>query len=498
MSAIVITSLLLALIIYIAVGLTQGRHTKGIADLLPLALKGQARVKSSSEFASSTVATTISLATVVMAFFELARNLGVWLFWTMLTTAAGLLVVRFFAKKILQRIAVYDHRPTLHEFLGKEFNSQTLSCVGAVCTSLGFLSAFAVELTVGSKFFAGLVPNTPPWIVLVLLSVVAFVYTGVGGFRAVIVTDRIQMVSIWLLLFSLPAFYLYYVFTHGGWTENFIKIPAATLTFSYREGLVPFLLGIFVINVPTYISDMSLWQRIGGAQKDQTVLAGLWKSVFSAAATWGILALLACFAFMIAEPQQGVNPLLSVLGTIGKTKGVLALGVLFVTVLGLYGAMLSTASTQLIAVSHTLYTDIFSRIRNHHLIEKVESKSELNLSRAILIITAILSIIFVGILSNAGFSIADLVFALYGAQVGLCPIVISALLLKRERLKNLSFWAAAAVSAGFVTGWGAAIYGRFTGNTNLVFLAPVCSLVISSVLLGIGLAANWLRKSEQK
>lgn len=490
MAAIVVSALLIAFIIYMAVGLSLGSRTRGIADLLPLKLSRQAHVANAREFSASTVATTISLATVVMAFFELAGRFGVWLFWTVVTTSVGLLVVRLFAKRIWQRISTYDHRPTLHEFLGTEFNSELLSYVGAVCASLGFMFAFAVELTVGSRFFAGLVPGVPTWVVVVALSVVAFVYTAMGGFRAVIVTDRIQMISIWLLLLALPAFYLYYVLTHGGWAENFAKIPSEILDFSYREGLPAFLLGIFVINVPAFISDMSIWQRIAGAQKNETVTGGLLRSVLSSAATWGLFALLACFAFMIVTPADGVNPLVSVVKIIGGTKGVLAKFVLFFVTLGLYGAMLSTASTQLIAVSHTLYEDVFSRIRKQALSDRLTSKKELRISRAILVGAAVISTILVQLLSSAGFSIVDLVFAIYGAQLGLCPLVIGCLLLDRERLRRVSNWAALAVGAGFVTGWGTAIYGRFTGNTSLVFLAPVCSLVISAAILCIGFLAG--------
>jgi Na+/proline symporter len=496
MSIIVISALLLAFIIYIAVGMVLGIRTRSVADLLPLALSRQARVKNSTEFSASTVATTISLATVVMAFFELAQRLGVWLFWTVITTSAGLLVVRLLANRIWQRMSVYDHRPTLNEFLGKEYNSGMLSYVGAICTSLGFLCAFAVELTVGSRFFAGLIPAVPPWSVVIILSVVAFIYTAAGGFRAVIITDRIQMVSIWLLLLSLPVFYIYYITNHGGWAENFIKIPPQTINFSYREGLIPFLLGVLVINVPTFISDISIWQRIAGAQKNQTVIGGLWRSVFSSASTWGFFAILACFAFMIVRPIQGVNPLLSVVNVIGDTKGFLSACVLFLTVLGLYGAMLSTASTQLIAVSHTLYEDVFSHIRKHSLNERLKSKRELNISRFILVLAAVISTMLVELLSSVGFSIADLVFAIYGAQLGLCPLVIVALFLKREQLSGLSVSAALAVSAGFVTGWSTAIYGRLTQNTGLVFLAPVTSLVISSLLLFIGFLTAKARKLQ--
>ncbi len=490
MSPAVLIAFLIALVVYVGVGIAVGRKTRGIADLLPLARGRHAQVKTPAEFSSSTVATTISLATVIMAFFELGRYLGLWLLWTVLTTSAGLILVRILAQKIWHRMSEYDHRPTLHDFLGTEFNSNVLSYVGAVCTSMGFLGAFAVELMVGSKFFAGLVPEIPAWAVIVALSLVTFFYTAVGGFRAVIITDRIQMYSIWFLLLSLPVFYIYYLFTHGGWAANLAKIPEGVLDFSYREGLISFLLGIFVINVPTFISDMSVWQRIAATQKHETVTTGLWGSVFATAATWGTFALLACFVFMICSPTNKVNPLVSLVNVISTTPGILAPVVLFLTALGLYGAMLSTASTQLIAVSHTLYADVFLRFKNIRGRQRLESKRELNISRAILILAAIVSTILVQVLSSAGFSIADLVFAIYGGQLGLCPLVVAALLMERKRLKKLSGWAVLAISAGFITGWGSAIYGRFSGNTNLVFLAPVCSLVSSLVLLGLGILCN--------
>ncbi len=498
MSTIVISALLLAFVIYILVGLFLGRRTKGIADMLPIALSKQARVNNATEFSASTVATTISLATVVMAFFELAQKFGLWLLWTVVTTSAGLFVVRLFAKKIWNKISLYDHRPTLHEFLGTEFNSAALSYVGAICTSLGFLGAFAVELTVGSKFFSSLVPNIEPWLVVVVLSVVAFLYTAMGGFRAVIVTDRIQMVSIWLLLLALPIFYVYYVYTHGGWAENISNIPHGILNLSYRADLLAFMLGVFVINVPTFISDMSIWQRIAGAQQNETVAKGLWRSVLSAAVTWGCIALLACFAFMMFEPAEGVNPLVSLVRVIGGSPGILAAAILFLTTLGLYGAMLSTASTQLIAVSHTLYEDVFSHLSKHSLIERLSSKKELNISRTILVLAAIISTIFVQVLSRKGFSIADLVFAIYGAQLGLCPLVIAALFLSKERLKALSYWAVIAVSAGFITGWATAIYGKATASQYLAYLPPVASLIISSLFLLVGMLLNFSKVKAEK
>jgi Na+/proline symporter len=207
-----------------------------------------------------------------------------------------------------------------------------------------------------------------------------------------------------------------------------------------------------------------------------------------------MLVILACFVFMIITPQKGLNPLFVLLQTIDRTPGVLSVVVLFFVCLGLYGAMLSTASTQLIAVSHTLYEDVFCRLRKHPLAERLLMTRELGVSRAILVIAAVFSTIMVHLLSRQ-FSIAEMVFAIYGAQVGLCPLVVAALLLPREKLKGISAWAAVAVSGGFIAGWEAALLGGYTENTNLVFLAPVFSLAVSSLFLAIGML---LRTTEAK
>lgn len=139
MSLIIIIALVAAFIFYISIGLFLGVRAKSVADILPLSAEKMAEVKSSGEFSASTVATSISLATVVLAFFELADSFGLWLFWSVITTALGLLAVRLFARRIWGRITTYGYRPTLNDFLGKEYNSKSVRMVSAICTSLGFL-----------------------------------------------------------------------------------------------------------------------------------------------------------------------------------------------------------------------------------------------------------------------------------------------------------------------------------------------------------------------
>jgi Na+/proline symporter len=235
---------------------------------------------------------------------------------------------------------------------------------------------------------------------------------------------------------------------------------------------------------------MGMWQRIAGAQKPESALGGLSKSVFGSALSWGLFVILACLALMIVVPVDGTNPLLTLLNSVGNGNGTWGLIVIFLVVIGLFGAMLSTASTQLIAVSHAIYEDIISRLRKLSLTQRLDSKSELRLSRLILVASAIIATGFVQLLSHFGFSIADLVFAIYGAQLGLFPPIALALFTRKNQFRKFSIWAILSIIVGFLSGWGSAIYGKLIMDGNLVFLAPVVSLIGSSLFVGIGLIAT--------
>jgi len=486
MGSIVISAALLSIIVYVVVGFFIGRRNKTLSDHLPIAAAlGHARVRTAGEFSASTVATTISLATVVLAFFELAGYFGFWLLWTVITTALGILVVRLVAVRVCAKMSEFgDSRPTLHEFLGREYNSVTAGKIGAACTSLGFLGAFAVELTVGSRFLAGLVPEIPTGIAVICLASVGLLYTAVGGFRVVIVTDRIQMWSIWLLLAALLSFYYIYFSTHSGWQTNLRKLPPEMVNFSWREGLTPFLIGIFIINVPTFISDMSVWQRIAGSTEVTTVLRGLWRSLIGAAITWSLFVLFACLVPLVSPSQEtNTNPLVLLINAIYYSPIGVRAGLVFCIVLGLYGAMFSTASTQLIALSHTIQTDLFSDRGGFG--AKEEGPRAVTFSKAIIVGSAVIAMAIVGGLTAVGFSIADLVFAIYGAQLGLCPPVAVALLSKGHKTRSHGHACAMGIGAGFVIGWGMAIAGTLLHNTNVVFLAPAGSLFVSALILGL-------------
>jgi Na+/proline symporter len=480
MTAVALLALGLSILIYLAAGLRYSRAIHGPGDILPLLLGRTARVANHREFAASTVATTISLATVVIAFYELVPSLGFWLVWTAITTAAGLFLFGLCARTIWNKMSAYDYRPTLHAYLGTEFDSKSLAFVASMFTALGYLSAFAVELSVGSRFLAGLVVGAPEIVTVVVVAAVSFIYTALGGFRVVVVTDRIQMAFIWLLIVALLSYYAV-IATQNGWASSIEHIPQAIRTITWSNGLIPFLVGIAVMNLLTFIGNMGLWQRIAGSQEPEVVTRGLWSSVIGSAASWTLLVVTAVGAFMFVSPAPNENLLVTVLKAM--QHDVLGKAAIFCVVLGLYGAMLSTASTQLIAVSHTLYEDVIAPFRRTDVHHRAQSKLEAFWSRLILIGSACVAVGVVELLRAWGFTIADLAFAVYGAALGLVPPILFTLFSRRERTARLSVAATFAVALGFVSSWSAAAYGRAIGDANIVFLSPIVSTTVAALIM---------------
>lgn len=484
MELVVILALVLSIIFFLSLGFKYGKKNKTLSDIFPVYFGKNATVDSAEEFSSTSIATTVSLATIIMAYFQLAGYFGLFLLWTTITTAIGMLLLSRLSKRILDKMEVYEHRPTLHEFLGTEYRSKTIALVGALCTSIGFLLIAALELIVGSQFLAQLVPSINPIITSIVLSLTGIIYLSIGGFKTVVRSDVWQMKFIWLLIIAIFYYYIVVLFNGTITIQALYSIPKSIYDFSDRPGLWLFLFGVAVMNIPTHLSNQAMFQRINASQKRDTVVTGLKKSVQGVFWSWTLIVLIACLAFMIV-PQSTPNHLLTDLlkcmsqTTFGKI-------IIFIVTIGMYSALLSTASTNLVVVGHTLSEDVFSTFTKKTLQERDGSKKEFNRSRFILFVSGIFSVVLVEGLNKIGFDIKDLVFAIYGGSLALFPPILFSLFYNRNLLNRMSTFAIIGIVLGFLVGWGVAFYGKFTNNSNLIFLSPTFSIALSSLCLLIG------------
>lgn len=481
MEIVILSAILLSSAIFLGIGFRTSLGNKSLSDFIPITL-GKSHVRNSSEFSASTVATTVSLATIVISYFQLAGYFGIWLLWTVLTTAIGMYWLAKVSPLIQKKLSAYDHRPSLHEYLGAEYASGVVKVVGAICSSVGFLLIFATELLVGSRFLAFLVPSIPEWVTVMALSLVSVVYTFLGGYRAVIKTDNIMMNAIWALIIAFFVFIGYGLFMAD--LGQLSQIPQATYDFSYRGGLIWFLVGIAIMNIPTHLSNMSIWQRIGASSDQDVVNDGLKRSTWMIAMAWGFLALVAVLGMAFVMPEDKTTYLYQFLQVFSSSTFGLIL--LFIITVGLYAAMLSTASTLLIATVHTFYEDVIANFRSEEVTKKITSKGEFRTARITIIIATIIAVALVEGLKLIGFSISDLVFAIYGGALALFPPILLSLYLPSERLHQYSKHASIGVVLGFIVGWGIAIVGKFIGDDNMIFLSPTFGIAASALMLWVG------------
>lgn len=465
MSTTIIIALLASSGYFIFVGFASNRGAR--FHFLPM-IRTEDAVKNADEFSATTVATTVSLATIVLAYFELASYFGLFIVWTAVTTGLGMALVSAYATRIWKKLSVYSKSPTLSEFLGTEYDSVWVTKISAACISVGVLMILATELLVGSKYIASTVNQVRPWVIPAGLSLVAVIYTMQGGFRAVVVTDQIQMRAIWIFSLLVLLFLAAYAYTpshlSGAVRERHLLKPV--------PGLWIFLIGVTVMNIPTHISNIAMWQRIGAANETGIISRGLSRSTWQIVLAWALIALAACLSVFLIGVQPGVQPFSSLLEAMFKSSAGPVL--VFVVVVGIYSAMLSTASTNLIAATHTVSVDL------------VGASNSLPRQRATLIVLAVGSVAIVEGLDKIGFSIADLVFAIYGGALTLFPLILATLHLRRQRLNRMSREASFAVVAGFLLAWSAAFYGKLGEMPNLVFLSPTIGIGASLMFVALG------------
>lgn len=485
METIILIAITISSVLFLGIGFSTAAKNKNLADFIPITL-GKSHVRNSKEFSSSTVATTVSLATIVISYFQLAEYFGLWLLWTVLTTAIGMFWLYKTSPRILKKLSAYDHRPSLHEYLGIEYSSTVVKLVGAICSGVGFLLIFATELLVGSRFLAYMIPSIPEWGTVVALSLVSVVYTFLGGYRAVIKTDHLMMNAIWALILAFFAFITYGLFQMD--LGSLRNIPMAAWDFSYRDGLIWFLVGIAIMNIPTHISNMSIWQRIGASADQEVVNHGFKKSTWKIAMAWGFLAIVSVLGLAFVTPEDKTQYLYDFLLVFsGSTMGLV---LLFIVVVGLYAAMLSTASTLLIATVHTFYEDVIANFKQEAVASRIQSKGEFRIARITIIVATLIAVGLVEGLKYIGFSISDLVFAIYGGALALFPPILLSLYLPRESLNAYSRYASIGVVLGFAVGWGSAIVGKIIGDDNLIFLSPTFGIATSALSLWIGSFRN--------
>jgi len=483
----VFAAILLPCVLYIWLALKERPHVKSLADFFPLTrhLEGVA-------YSRSTVSAGVSLATVILTLVNLAPFLGLSLFVTIASYALSFVILRWAAGAILQANPTND---TLQGWLGAEYSSAGVRLTALLFSFIGYVSIFSMELLVGVTVlepFLG--KGVLAFAFVYLIFIVA--YSVISGFRAIVATEQWQFrfvvtaICVLVVLVPLLAFGGNHTVAIGGIVTGLLKAWSAPWAF---------VVGIICMNVPAPFADAATWQRLCATRSVEDARLGLGRAVPWFIFIWGGLILCASLISGIATEihafDSSKGSLMTFLISTLAQGGVLHLSLLFLFILGLFSAMITTADS-LLLVSAQMFTQDLRRL--HPESEPARDARGLRVARTSLAVIALISFALFAIFQWLKFDVVQLIFAIYGAHIALFPAVIAALYFKdRIHLASAAPAAWLSTAIGFACGWGSALYGKNSGQLDWLYNAPAVAFIGSvAVFLALSIPA-WKRVSRR-
>ncbi len=262
---------------------------------------------------------------------------------------------------------------TIIDVLEERYRSPIVVLLGAISIVVFLTAAATAQFMGGAKLFQA-ITGLPYEYGVLLFAVTVFVYTTIGGFRAVAFTDTLQGIVMFIgtaILFSLAVL-------EAGGVENISKHlyslnPGLVTPFGPNGVLTPLwvstfwvLVGIGVVGLP-YVSVRALSYENSRALHRGMVIG-------TAVIGWLILGmhLLGVFSAYYLPPGLKDRELAIPLLAIELAPPILA----GVVLAGPLAAIMSTVDSQLLLMSSTVIRDVYQRYVNPHVgVRKIKALS---------------------------------------------------------------------------------------------------------------------------
>ncbi len=387
----------------------------------------------------------------------------------------------FFTLGILgKKLAILSRKlgaVTIFDIVKKRYNNDIVVILSSILLIVFFVGAIVAQFIGGARLFESLL-GIPYIVGLIIFAAVVIIYTTIGGFRAVTITDAIQTVV--MLVATIVLFFV--ILRDGNGMHNIMmkikEINPALLTPSSGGNIAkPFimsfwvLVGIGVLALPSNVIRCM-------AFKDTKAMH---RAMIIGTSVVGILILGMHFVGILG---LAIEPDLKVGDTIIPT---LALNHLHPVLAGIFiggplAAIMSSVDSLLIMISSTLVKDIYTEYINKKADNEHIKKVSLFISLSIGIVVFLLSIkpisliVWVNLFSLAG---QEIVF--------LCPLLLGL------------YWRGAnatGVISSIIFGSSFYLYLSITGMNIYQMHNIVPSLVVSLTVFIVGSLIG--KKTDEK
>jgi SSS family solute:Na+ symporter len=355
---------------------------------------------------------------------------GSWMLFT------GLIGAWLSAVFLIPKVSKLGHQHKFFTFpqIFNHFYNTKVALLAGIISAIGYVGFTSSQVLAGAKLASATIDGLDLQWALVVMGVIAVVYTAVGGLKAVIYTDTIQWIILiaGLVFIGIPIAYN----AVGGYDA--IKATLAPEYLSLTNVSWHQLLNWAVTIIPIWFIGMTLYQRIYACKDEKEAkkawfIAGLFE--------WPIMAFMGVILGMLAKvaATQGMFDGITDAASMDSEMGlpillstILPIGLMGLMLSSYFSAILSTADSCLMAASGNIVTDIISKFQK----KELSDKKMLRLSQIVTLSVGVFAILLASQMQN----VLELMLYSYAFMVsGLFVPVLGALFWKKSN-PVAAFW----------------------------------------------------------
>ncbi|WP_194774417.1 sodium:solute symporter family protein [Pararhodonellum marinum] len=280
--------------------------------------------------------------------------------WMLFTGLLGAWLAAVFLIPKVKAQPAFESFYTLPQIFKYLFGPKVAIAAAIICF-VGYLGFTSSQLLAGAKLASGTFEALPLNTALLIMGIIAVIYTVLGGLKAVIYTDTVQWIILMLgfIFIGLPMAY----FHVGGWESIKETLPPEYFSLSNLRWQDLANWGITIL--PIWFVGMTLYQRIYASRDVKSAqtawyIAGVfeWPIMAFMGVSLGLLAKVAFEQGLIAETQGVLDP---EMGLPILLSNILPAGIMGLMMSAYFSAVLSTADSCLMAASGNLTTDLMGK-----------------------------------------------------------------------------------------------------------------------------------------
>ena len=347
--------------------------------------------------------------------------------WMLFTGLIGAWLSAIILIPVIHRLSKKKMFFTFPQVFEHYYNGK-VALIAGIISAIGYTGFTSSQLLAGAKLASATFVEINLVTALVIMGVIAVIYTGIGGLKAVIYTDTIQWIilMVGLIFVGIPIGY-----SAIGGIES-IKSTVGHEFLSLGNIKWQQLLNWAVTIIPIWFVGMTLYQRIYASRTRKQAqkawfIAGLleWPVMAFMGVILGLFSRVAFEKGMFSALGYPVGAIMDAeMGLPILLNSILPVGLTGIMLSAYFSAILSTADSCLMAASGNVQTDILEKFLNI----KRSHRGNLRVSQIITLSIGVLALLLASYMTN----VLDLMLYSYAFMVsGLFVPIIAALYSKR-------------------------------------------------------------------